>query len=77
MEDTKEPVSVEAFLASEQASEVSDEKRGTDIDQHDMHRMGKTQETRVCLVKTRPWALANRRDSGTSASFPSLGLPWS
>ncbi|KAJ9618854.1 hypothetical protein H2203_008670 [Taxawa tesnikishii (nom. ined.)] len=46
MEDTKEPVSVEAFLASEQASEVSDEKRGTDIDQHDMHRMGKTQETR-------------------------------
>lgn len=47
---TKEPVTVQAFLDSEHSgsqNDVAEEKRGTGEDQQDMYRMGKTQETRV------------------------------
>ncbi|KAK8198760.1 hypothetical protein M8818_006627 [Zalaria obscura] len=49
---TKEPVTVQAFLDSEHSgsqNDVAEEKRGTGEDQQDMYRMGKTQETRAIL----------------------------
>jgi len=49
MDGTKEPITMHSFLEDDvHGDEVVTEKKGTGADQHDMARMGKTQETRVC-----------------------------
>ena len=65
--DGKGPGSLQQFVYQEDGSQspihddgIDDKKRGTGVDAHDMFRMGKKQETRVCLSdKSIDWPANN------------------